>query len=164
MGVIVMSETESVLNQDAARFVEMIDGLSLANSETRYTIMASDEYKQTIKNDSTKGLQIYWYEILARAHLTALTGILRSRRWLSGVVSATRDKNLLAFASAFRGLIESAADTSSAFQGIPLTLAHYHSQIIADLSGKLAKTVFFSSKEIEDALIHFLPRTASSQS
>lgn len=149
-----MSETESVFNQDAARFVEMIDRLGLAHSEIHYTIMASDEYKQIIKNDPAKGLQIYWYEILARAHLTALTGILRSRRWLSAVVSATRDKNLLAFVSAFRGLIESAADTSSALQVIPLKLAHCYSQIIAALSGKLDKTIFFSS-EMEDALIHF---------
>lgn len=149
-----MSETESVLNQDATRFVEMIDGLGLANSETRYTIMASDEYEHIIKNDPTKGLQIYWYEILARAHLTALTGILRSRRWLSAVVSATRDKNLLAFVSAFRGLIESAADTSSAFQGIPLTLARFHPQIIAALSGEPNRTMSLSS-EMENALIHF---------
>ena len=149
-----MSETESVLDQDATRFVDMIDGLGLANSETRYTIMAPDEYEHILKNDPSKGSEIYWREMLARAHLTALTGILRSRRWLSAVVSATRDKNLLAFASAFRGLIESAADTSSALRGIPLTLAHFHSQIIAALSGELDKTIC-SSSEMEDALIHF---------
>ena len=149
-----MSETESVLDQDATRFVDMIDELGLANSETRYTIMAPDEYEHILKNDPSKGSEIYWREMSARAHLTALTGILRSRRWLSAVVSATRDKNLLAFASAFRGLIESAADTSSALQGIPLTLAHCHSQIIAALSGELDKTIC-SSSEMEDALIHF---------
>ena len=99
-------------------------------------------------------MQIYWGEILARAHLTAVTAMLRSRHWISAIVAATKDRNLLAFAATFRGLIESAADASSALGSIPRTLASGHPQITSALSGELRGT-FLVSSEIEDELIHF---------
>ena len=52
---------------------------------------------------SAKGMRIYWVEMLERAHLAAVTAILRSRRWLAAVLSTFSEKNALAFAAVFRG-------------------------------------------------------------
>ena len=98
-------------------------------------------------------MQIYWDEILSKSHLCAVVGILRTRHWVSAIVSATRDKNLLSFSASFRGLIESAADTSFSLRAVPLTLARQSYQIIDILSGKSDKLLF--STDLERELTHF---------
>ena len=88
---------ESVLSQQAARFVDMVDALALERLQTRYTFMDAEEHRQLLHRDPSEGMRIYWNEMLASVHITAVTAILRSRLWLSGVFSATSDKNLLVF-------------------------------------------------------------------
>jgi hypothetical protein len=131
----------------------MIDALALTSYKTRYTFTSADEFK-LMRNEPSKGMQIYWGEILARAHLTAVTAILRSRHWISAVSAAAQDKHLLAFAAALRGFIESAADASTTLASIPLTLARDHIQISRALSGELRQTNLMAT-EIEHELIHF---------
>ena len=98
-------------------------------------------------------MQIYWEEILSRSHLCSVTGILRTRHWVSAIACATRDKNLLSFAAAFRGLIESAADAAYSLRAVPLTLARQYSRIMDILSGESDQ--FLISSDLERALIHF---------
>lgn len=149
-----MHDIKSLLGPDSAQFIAIIDQLALANTRTSYSFMAADDYEQVMSKESDRGMQIYWNEILARAHLTAVVAILRSRHWVSAVVNAANDKNLLAFAAAFRGLIESSADTENALGRIAISFAENHAQISRALSGTLGNQVF-TGKEIEDALIHF---------
>jgi hypothetical protein len=99
-------------------------------------------------------MQIYWREILARSHFAAVTAILRSRHWIGAIISAAESENCLAFAAAFRGLIESAADASTALTRVPRTLARDHPWIMRALSGGLAKKAFLAP-ELENMLIHF---------
>ena len=94
-----------------------------------------------------------WYETLERAHIAAVTAILRSRTWLSAVLSMSSDRNALAFSAAFRGLLESAADTTTALIGTPMTLAHHFPVISDALSGNA--TTIATSPELEDELIHY---------
>ena len=144
---------ESVLNRQAMQFVQMVDDLALKRLTTRYSFMDVDEYADLLRSDVSEGMRVYWSETLERAHLASVTAILRSRHWLSAVFSAQSDRNALAFAAAFRGLMESAADTTTALRGIPLTLAH-HYPIIADCLSGLANAVV-KSPELEDELIHY---------
>jgi hypothetical protein len=67
---------------------------------------------------------------------------------------AAKNENLLAFAAALRGLIESAADASTALEVIPRTLARDHALIIRALSGALKK-ILVAGGRLEDELIHF---------
>ncbi len=150
----VVPNASALFGSNAGRFIEMIDELDLSSRKIRYTFTALEEYKRIVDEDLGKGMQIYWGEILARAHLTAVTAILRSRHWIGAVVSAAGSGNCLALAAAFRGLIESAADAATALKFVPLTLARDHSWIVRALSGGLAKTAFLTP-EIEDTLIHF---------
>lgn len=149
-----MHDITSLFGVDAARFIGMIDQLSLAKTKTRYSFMTDDDFARCLRDNPRLGVQRYWNELLARAHLTAIVAILRSRHWISAVVAAKEDKNLLSFAAALRGLIESAADTSSSLGSIPGTFAGDYAQINRALSGKI-ENQFVISKEIEDELIHF---------
>jgi hypothetical protein len=104
-------------------------------------------------SDLVDAMHTYWYEILMRSHLTAITSILRSRRWIDGVVSAAMSKNLLSFAATLRGLIESAADTQTALMSIPSTLARDHSMINSALLGKA--DMAFVAPKLGESLIHY---------
>jgi hypothetical protein len=98
-------------------------------------------------------MQIYWNEILGRAHLTAATAILRSRYWVDALRLGATENNLLSFAAAFRGLIESAADSWTTLRLVPVTLARDHPQILQALSGNVRMQLFLAPA-LEDALIH----------
>jgi len=149
-----MHDIKSLFGTRSAQFIETIDQLALAKSKAKYSFMATNDYERVLREDFGRGMQVYWNEILARAHLTAVVAILRSRHWISAAVAATNDKNLLAFAAALRSLIESSADTQSALGGIAISLAENHVQISRALTGTLGNQCFLSN-EIEDTLIHF---------
>lgn len=142
-----------MLNQDGTRYVEMVDDLGLERLDTRYTFMDVDEYRALLDRDVGAGMRVYWSEMLQRAHLTAVTAILRSRRWLSGAQHATGEENFLLFASAFRSFMESAADASTALIGTPWTLARCHPLITEALEGRA--TTLSGSLGVEDELIHY---------
>ena len=144
----------SLFGPDATRFIGMIDQLGLSDQKTRYVFTSPEEFARIVRDDPSRGMQIYWGEILARAHLTAITAILRSRHWISAAATATKDHNLLGFAAGYRGLIESAADASTSLLNIPRTLARDHAQISRALSGELGQTGFLAP-ELERELIHF---------
>ena len=115
--------------------------------------MGLDEFVELSIRDVGKSMRIYWFETLERAHLASVTSILRSRRWLTSMVSAATERNSLAFAAAYRGLLESSADSATALANIPMTLAEHYSTIAEALYGK-SNTVTIS-EEVEDQLIHF---------
>ena len=115
--------------------------------------MDHEEYQDLMLRDLSEGMRVYWSETLQRAHLAAVTSMLRSRRWLSGMVHATTENNLLVFAAALRGLMESAADASTALISTPLTLVQNHPLITEALEGRA--TTGYSSAELENELIHY---------
>jgi len=131
----------------------MVDDLGLKHLTTRYSFMDTDEYEALSSRDVGKAMRIYWSETLDRAHIAAVTATLRSRHWLSAVLFTESEKNALAFAAAFRGLLESSADTTTSLRGVPLTLAHNYPTISDALSGRA--TDFVGSKKLEDELIHY---------
>ncbi len=131
----------------------MVDTLALERLATRYSFLDLDEYKDLLCRDVGEGMRIYWVDMLERAHIAAVTAILRSRRWLAAVLSTRSEKNALAFAAAFRGLMESAADAATALIVTPLTLARDYPDIAKAISGEATAVVI--SSELEDELIHY---------
>ena len=148
-----MAGIASVLNAEGIRFVEMVDDLSLERVETHYRFTDEESFRQLLSRDLGEGMRVYWTEILQRAHLAAVTAVLRSRQWFSGVEHAIDQENFLMFAAGLRGLMESAADASTALVGTPLNLAHWHSMIVEALKGQAASVSICS--ELEDELIHY---------
>ena len=131
----------------------MVDALALERLKTRYTIMDEGERGDLLSRDPVEGVRVYWYELLGRAHMTAVSTILRNRCWLTAVISAKSDRNLLAFASAFRGFMESIADSTTALFGTPMTLASMHPIISESLAGRSGDIV--ETADLENAFIHF---------
>ena len=148
-----VEEMETVLDRQVMQFVRMVDDLGLKRLTTRYSFMDVEEHAALMRDDIGEGMRVYWSETLQRAHIAAVTAILRSRHWLSAVLSTKSERNALAFAAAFRGLMESAADTTTALVGTPLKLAHCYAEITDGLSG--LATAVVTSKELEDELIHY---------
>ncbi|MEJ8827106.1 hypothetical protein WKW80_34820 [Variovorax humicola] len=150
----VVRQWEKIFGKDMAQYLHMIDALALNSQKTRYSFTENEQFETLINCNHAKAMQTYCGEILARSHLGAVTSILRSRRWITAVLSAFNQTNLLAFAAALRGFIESAADSSTSLGSVPLSLATNNDLIVRALSGSLGEGLV-SAKELEDALIHF---------
>jgi hypothetical protein len=133
-------------------YLDALNKLSVECLRKRYKFTDNDEFRRIVTTNG-RGAQLYWREILFRSHLAAATSVLRGRRWIDGVATAVKTGNLLAFASTLRGLMESAADTSTTFITVPATLARLHTQINSALVQR--KTVPSISTELEDILIHY---------
>ena len=144
---------ESRLHQPISQFVRMVDDLGLKHLTTQYSFIDTDEYGALSRHDVSEAMRVYWFETLERTHIAAVTATLRSRHWLSAVLSNESEKNALAFAAAFRGLLESSADTTTALIPVLETLAHHYPTIANALSGRA--TAFVGSKKLEDELIHY---------
>ena len=144
---------EPFLSPESRKLVESIDGLALESLRTHYYFVREDVYEQVLHADAGKGMLIYWFEHLQNAHFTAITSLLRNRHWLSAMLSATDDKNLLAFAAALRGLIESAADSDTALFGLPRTLVAEYQRIHESLAGNATSLVV--STDLEKSFIHY---------
>lgn len=142
-----------MFGKTAELYLHTLNQLPLAQLRKSYTFMKVDEFRNILESDLSKGMQIYWHEMLQRAHLAAATSILRSRRWLDGIISATTDKNVLLFAAALRGFIESAADTNTSLLRVPKTIATNRVMIATALAGQA--NIMHIADELEEMLIHF---------
>ncbi|ATX81709.1 hypothetical protein Ga0123462_0840 [Mariprofundus ferrinatatus] len=143
-----------MFNSTSKKFLSHVDSLNLESLTTQYSFVEDDQFKKLLMVSPRSAANVYWHEIFARAHSGAVVSILRSRRWAYGMTTAANDGNALLFAAAFRGLVESAADSSTTFISIPLTLAEQASYIAPALAGKSAEIAI--NRELEDLLIHFL--------
>ena len=143
-----------MLGEAAMQYLEQIDQhIPFDCLRKRYIFLDLVEYSQLMETDPSRAEQICWSELLMRCHLAGATAILRSRRWIDGLLSAGAANNLLAFAATLRGLIESAADISDALLPIPRTLARHRGRINEALRG--AAKVIFRVEGLEDFLIHY---------
>lgn len=131
-----------------------VRGLERRWDGTRYSFMSDEDYVELHQRGLPGAMKVYWYEILARAHMAATTSIIRSTRWIDGVSLGLNGGNLFATAACLRGLLEAAADSLDGLLGIAETLAEHHAAIQEALNGRQLNEL--SSKEIEDQLIHFL--------
>lgn len=120
-----------------------------------YTFIGEHEYRELLHTDWPESLCVYWTEMLARCHLAAVTSIYRSRQWVNAIGLAAEHSNAMGFAASLRGLIESAADTTTSLINVPMTLVMHRKYVDRVLRKKPVK-VFEANKELEDQLIHFL--------
>jgi hypothetical protein len=98
--------------------------------------------------------QVYWREILFRAHFGASTGMLRLNAWLRGSERALVDGNVLMLAAGIRGFLEACADTRQGFSDVAPTLADCHTVVSRAINGELSEQIVLAP-ELENTLIHF---------
>lgn len=143
---------------DSAKIEDIINSIysELQDNTYEYGYLNIDVYTDIMKqgNEGVKlGMYVYYYEIIQRAYLTAVTGFLRFYNWINGVEYSLSSNNTIIFASSLRGLIESSCDLYDALENIPLNLAEHFKLIKSALNKELEKVCVV--KDIEDQLIHF---------
>jgi hypothetical protein len=118
----------------------------------RYSFMPLDDYAAVA--DLRERNRIYWYELLERAHWSAFSSLLRADRWFDAMLVAAGAPNFLAFAAAFRGLLESAADSRYALGDVPEMLASVYPMARRAAAGTLGDIILVAP-DLENSLIHF---------
>lgn len=127
------------------------DVFTEAMGTTSYEFMPMEQF--TGIKDIPLVQQVYWTEILYRAHLAAITSILRHLKWIDAVVFSASFSNWFAFAASFRGLLESFADSTDALREVPEILTHNFRHISDAIEGKATKVVL--AEDFENRLIHY---------
>lgn len=153
----VSKEAEALFGRAVPAYGPLVNAIIPRITNERYTFEALDVFKEK-SNDPIQGdahmRKIYWTEMLVRAHMASVAGIMRTTRWVDAVVREHEAGNLYGWASCCRSLIEAAGDNAISLSPVPLTLAELHPTIRAHLRGDTSLPMTIS-KEIEDTLIHF---------
>jgi len=147
---------DTVFNDDCQKYLDNNELFVGSLTRPTYSFTKMDEFKHKLVDDPVEGAWIYWHEMLARAHMAAVTSVYRSRQWVESISISAQHSNALGFAASLRGLIESAADTATSLIKVPMTLAEQHKEIDKMLRRKPLKRGFMINSELEDELIHFV--------
>lgn len=148
-----MSAIEELFGASATVFEKIGNDLLADTHGQRYLFMSSDKYEELLRSSPQKAMQVYWEELLARAHMAAASNVVRHLRWLNACVDLYNSGNYLAFNAALRGLIEATGDALDALCPVPDFLARQRKVISESLAGRA--TGMYLAQELEDKLIHF---------
>jgi hypothetical protein len=130
----------------------LLVSFKLAAEPRSYQIMPMAEFAEL--SGIAGRNQVYWREILFRAHFGACTGMLRLNEWLHGSERALVDGNVLMLAAGIRGFIEACADTFQGFSDVAPTLADGHTVVRRAINGELSEQMALAP-ELESTLIRF---------
>ena len=147
-----VTEAPGLFGPQAAALTSLLDSFARSAKPCTYRIMPLAEHAalQTVAERN----QVYWREILYRAHFGACAALMRLREWLHGSKRALDDGNVLMLAAGIRGFLEAAADTFQSFSDVPSTLADCHMVVRPAINGELSDRAALAP-ELEGMLIHF---------
>ena len=145
-------EGPALFGPEAAFLTSLLDSFSRSARPHTYRIMPPDEYA-ALESIAERN-QVYWQEILCRAHFGACAALMRLREWLHGSERALADGNVLMLAAGIRGFLEAAADTWQSFSDVPPTLADCHIVVRRAIKGECSEQLALAP-ELESMLIHF---------
>ena len=148
--------TKKIFGESGETYYPTIKTLVTSINNTTYPFVSERSFIDTIKTDISQGMQMYWIEILLRAHMSASVSILRFERWMDGVIKSFANNNFFVFSASFKSLIESAAHTYETLRDVPYGLAKNSKMITKSILGHQNTIVI--SKELEDILIDFLSK------
>lgn len=144
---------EALLGSEAASHLLVLDHFRGAFDGYVIEFQPNERYGELLISDLPEGMRIYWSELIQRAYLAAALSLIRTDRWVGAMLTAHQAENALSFASAWRALLEAAADTDDALRNIALSLAEAAKIIRTALDGELDRVV--AAPETENALLHF---------
>ncbi len=144
---------EDIIGEDAAQYIHLIYEFLNELDNFNYTFIDENEFKSQLIKDPSNAQAQYMKEILYRANFSSLSAISRNYEWLMGMESAYEQDLYLPFASSFRCLIESVADSYHSLASLGSTLAKSFKHIDEALKGNVESFVLCS--ELEDLLIHY---------
>lgn len=136
---------------DFYRSIEIARRINNSQPSTQYPFMDTAKFQELLKADVSLAMKTYWYEILLRSHMCAVSGLKRFLDWIDAVEKS--EDNYILYCSSLRGLMECAGDTYHGLSEIAISLAEDHKTVREGISGQM-KTVVIA-QEWEDKLIHF---------
>lgn len=121
-----------------------------------YHFMPEEDFRHLLRTsaDPYEAQSVYCNELIQRAHIAAIASLLRAERWLSGIIDAFISENLYVFAAAFRGFLESSADSHYVLAPVPREISD-KAEILHKCLRKIPREEVYIFKELEDRLIHF---------
>lgn len=135
-------------------FARTVQIIHLDPHGRKYKFVDLDRYLEILEGNVATGNAIYCLELLFRAHIAAITTILRNGKWIQGIDSALQRPNFLAFGASLRGLVESAADSVHCLKYVPMTLANHYRMFHTGLKGEVDYGIV-DCEELENILIHY---------
>jgi hypothetical protein len=147
-----------LLFKESSFYLGVIDQIESATLAHEYSFVGDDvflRWTQTDQFDLATLNKILSSELIDKSHLAAVSALIRTKRWAEAVCVMYTADNYLGWASAARGLIESAGDIVDSLLQIPFSLAEHHKAISTGLGGN-ASTVRYRFTEIEEQLDHFV--------
>jgi hypothetical protein len=145
------------LFKSAAPLLDLIDEIVPAVSNHEYTFVSDEWFQQWIQSTDFTIERMNFIivgEVVEKAHLAAMTALLRGRRWADAACLMYEQENFLGWAAAFRGLLECAGDTRDGLYHLPGALARRHRGIAQFLDGKSDAVI--DATEFENPLDHFV--------
>ncbi len=141
------------MSPDVIEVYESLDTLRKAKDEWRYVFMNNDEYKRI--GDVGELGNVYWREMLYRAHIIVLVSVFKTLRWIEAIDLTVN--NYYGFCASLRGLIESCGDSYYTLSKVPLTLANDFFVIREQLNGK--SSVITYHEALENEMLHYIQAT-----
>jgi hypothetical protein len=142
----------ALFGSGTAYLTSLLDSFERGAEPRSFRIMPTAEFANLTRIAERN--QVYWCEMLYRAHFGACTGMLRLNEWLHGSERARADGNVLMLAAGIRGFLEASADTFQGFSDVAPTLADCHGVVRRAITGELSEQIALAP-ELENMLIHF---------
>jgi hypothetical protein len=103
---------EVVFGPSARIYGPIVNEIAPAVITVAYTFMDNSEFADILRSGTPEqAKQIYWREILSRAHMTSSASLVRTGRWIEAVVRERDEANLMGWTACCRGLLEAIGDT-----------------------------------------------------
>jgi hypothetical protein len=154
IGIIEVDTFEKILGVNVAQtFIPLATDILTSRSNPKYTFLTQEDFEQLLGRDKKDANSQYMKEIVYRVHFSAMSSIARNIEWLNGMKFAYEQGLYLPFASSFRSLIESTADSFDALMAVGVTVAENSTVINERLNKKGGSFIIIS--ELEDDLIHY---------
>ena len=124
----------------AAFYLTVIDAITPIALTHEYSFFSEEWLAQWAKTESftvERANLVLALELVDKAHLAAITALMRAKRWADAICLLHDNPNFVAWAAAARGLLEAAGDTVDGLLNIPASLAQHHHSIRRCLAGEL---------------------------
>jgi hypothetical protein len=129
---------EAIFGEPGPFYYKIVGEIERTLASHRYQFMRDDVFEELLSSGKISVPEINRIvagELIDKAHLVASCTLFRTNRWISGICLAYESRNFLIWASASRGLIESAGDILDGLLNVAGSLAANHAAISKALSG-----------------------------
>ena len=154
------ADTDTVLHKLSTTYSDFIDELTLKSHGISYFAHFLTPDLECIGSSMTEAqaeecFKVYFWGVLERCHITSITSLARTNRWLKASLSQYEAGNLLGFSASLRGLLEAAADTHDASSIMVDQLYNLFPFIYLRVAKENQTAPLPLLEDLEDRLIHY---------